>query len=86
MIISSSSSTAESSSTQPPTTYLWIWENVLNDYTSGAMVAIAQTEQEARAIIEAENFVPEEDINAPYTKRIPIHSHTLWSFVIWGGA
>ncbi len=36
--------------------YLWIWDDVLTDYSSGIMFAIAPTAEEAREIIVVEKF------------------------------
>ena len=34
--------------------YLWVWEGVLTDYSSGIMFAVAPSAEEARLVIAAE--------------------------------
>ena len=42
---------------------LYFWEDVLYDYTSGIMFAIANSVEEARAtLLEECNYIPEEDL------------------------
>ena len=43
---------------------VFVWEDVLADYTSGMMVAIAPTVEEARAVLKRDDpHIPEHDLN-----------------------
>jgi len=62
---------------------VFVWEGVLTDYTSGMMVAIAPTIEEARAALLKEcNYIPESDLSQQ-PKEFDL-SETV-SFVCWGG-
>ena len=42
---------------------LYVWEDVLQDYTSGVMFALANSVEEARALVLAHtSYVPESDL------------------------
>lgn len=42
---------------------VFIWDNVLSDYTEGYMFAVARTVEEARRILKREyDFVPDYDL------------------------
>ena len=63
-----------------------IWENVLTDYSSGIMVAIAPTIEEARkALLEKCDYIPPNDLNQPpqeFTCNLP---ETV-AFLCWGSS
>ena len=62
---------------------LFVWEDVLTDYTSGIMVAIAPTVEEARAILLNEcAYIPCDDI-AQQPKEFDLSEPV--AFVCWGG-
>ncbi|MDD1626198.1 MAG: hypothetical protein LUQ26_01795 [Methylococcaceae bacterium] len=62
---------------------LFVWENVLTDWTSGIMFAVAPTVEEARVILLGKcGHIPEEDINQTpleFDLSEPI------AFLCWGG-
>jgi hypothetical protein len=60
---------------------LYVWEDVLADYTSGIMFALARSESEARELILKNcSFVPDEDLaKEPKVYETPI------GFAVWGG-
>lgn len=63
---------------------LFVWEDVLTDYTSGLMVAIAPTVEEARATLLREcSYIPEDDlIKQPREFGLSDPS----AFLCWGGS
>lgn len=62
---------------------LFVWEDVLSDYTSGIMVAVAPTIEAARAALLKEcSFLPEYDLNRQ-PKEFDL-SETR-AFYCWGG-
>lgn len=63
---------------------LYVWEDVLTDYTCGAMFCLAASEEEARELLlEQDNHIPSADIEKqpsiydPKTEKV--------AFVVWGG-
>lgn len=62
---------------------VFVWENVLTDYTSGMMVAVAPTVEEARAALLKEcSYIPESDLNQQ-PKELDLSEAV--GFVCWGG-
>lgn len=62
---------------------IFLWENVLTDYTSGKMIAIAPTLEEARAALVKEcDYIPEGDL-LQQPKEIELSEPV--AFVCWGG-
>ena len=62
---------------------VFVWENVLTDYTSGMMVAIAPTIEEARAALLKEcSYIQEDDLNQQ-PKELDLSEAV--GFVCWGG-
>ena len=62
---------------------VFVWEDVLTDYTSGMMVAIAPTIEEARAVLLKEcSYIPEGDLNQQ-PKVFDLSESD--AFVCWGG-
>lgn len=60
---------------------LYVWEDVLADYTSGLMFALAESEDEARRLILiAEPAVPDTDL----MENPRVYSHPV-GFVVWSG-
>ena len=63
---------------------LFVWEDVLTDYTSGAMVATGRNVEEARkAILEKCNYVDKADL-ALEPKEVDLTEP--WALVQWGGS
>ena len=61
----------------------FVWEDVLTDYTSGMMVAVAPTVEEARAALLKEcYYIPEGDLNQQ-PKELDLSEAV--GFVCWGG-
>jgi len=61
---------------------LYVWENVLTDYTSGIMFALANSVEEARGLILAKGDYPQvfEDLDPePKVYDTPV------GYQIWGG-
>ena len=65
---------------------LFVWEDVLHDYTSGMMVALAPDVESARAALKAKcQYVPADDL-AKEPLVIEINDKTkAHAFIIWGG-
>jgi hypothetical protein len=72
---------------------LFVWEDVLQDYTSGIVVAFAETEDEAWKLIAkngrfsaSEEPVTDEEVNE-WVKRIgkPRLVEKPEAFIVWGG-
>ena len=62
---------------------VFVWDDVLTSYTSGMMVAIAPTIEEARvALLKECNKIPEGDLNKQ-PKEFDLSEPT--AFVCWGG-
>lgn len=62
---------------------VFVWDDVLTDYTSGMMVAIAPTVEEARdALLKECNYIPEGDLNQQ-PKEFDLTEPA--AFVCWGG-
>lgn len=60
---------------------LYVWEDVLYDYTAGCMFALASSVEEARAaILEACSYVPPDDLS-----KEPRVVETVEGFTCWGG-
>jgi hypothetical protein len=64
---------------------LFVWEDVLIDYTSGVMFALAESVEEARSlIIEKCGYIPDKDLAKephvynPATEKM--------GFYLWGGS
>ena len=63
---------------------IFFWDNVLRDYTSGIMIAIAPNVDEARtAILKECSYVPEEDL-AQTPQEFDLSEPR--AFVIWGSS
>ena len=63
---------------------VYVWTDVLLDYTSGMMVAIAPTAEEARAVLlRVCDFLPEGDLNQQ-PKEFDLSEPV--AFVCWGGS
>ncbi len=62
---------------------LYVWEDVLSDYTSGMMVAVAPSVEKAREeLLKKCSYIPNEDLFKPPQERdlsYPV------AFVVWGG-
>jgi hypothetical protein len=60
---------------------LYVWDDVLYDYTSGIMFAVASSKKEARAaLLKKCDYIPEHDLRKKpkvYTGRI--------ARAVWGG-
>lgn len=68
---------------ETPTLKAFVWEDVLADYTSGMMVAVAPTVEEARAALLKEcYYIPEGDLNQQ-PKELDLSEAV--GFVCWGG-
>ncbi len=60
---------------------LYVWEDVLTDYTSGVMFALATSADEARSLIlKTCNCVPSNDL-----AQEPTCIETPQGFAVWGG-
>jgi len=60
---------------------LFVWEDVLRDYSTGVMFALAKDESEARKLLlEQCPHLPDEDINEQ-----PKVVEEPYSFILWGG-
>ena len=60
---------------------LYVWENVLTDYTDGVMFALAPDVATARKLIlEKCNYIPGEDLI-----KDPIEITKPAGFAVWGG-
>lgn len=60
---------------------LYVWEGVLTDYTDGVMFALAETVEEARALIRAKDlYIPESDLGQE-----PQEITEPAGFAVWGG-
>ena len=61
---------------------LYVWEDCLTDWTSGAMFALATSEDEAKAMVLKNcDFVDKEEFNRP-----PKVFDSPIGYAIWGGA
>ena len=62
---------------------VYFWDNVLTDYTSGMMVAVASSVEEAREVILKEcNYIPKGDL-AKEPQVFDIDNPC--AFICWGG-
>ena len=63
---------------------LYVWQNVLYDYTPGIMFAIASSVEEARSLLLKEcDYIPEEDLaKAPEELSL----NTPCAYYLWGGS
>ena len=60
---------------------VFVWEDVLADYTNGMMFAIAENVEEARKLLIAKcSYIPTQDL---YSK--PKIITTKDAFYVWGG-
>jgi hypothetical protein len=71
---------------------LYVWENILSDYTSGLVVAVARSEDEALAAIKARDHVAADAMQwhrdglPPADHVIPLNEATqARAFLVWGG-
>jgi hypothetical protein len=62
---------------------VFVWDNVLTDYTSGVMFAVARSVEEARtALLRECNYIPKSDLNEePQVYALS----ELPARVVWGG-
>lgn len=61
---------------------LYVWENVLSNYTDGIMIAYAENVKHAREmILEKEDWVIENDL-----KKEPRQITSEEAIILWGGA
>lgn len=63
---------------------LYLWREVLTDYTDGVVFCWATSEQEARELMKGEcGYMDEED----FEKAPEVHDQTseCFAFVLWGG-
>jgi len=62
---------------------MFVWEDVLTDYTSGMMVAVAPTVEKAREILLKEcDYISDNDINKQ-PKEFDLSEPV--AFLCWGG-
>ena len=60
---------------------LFVWTEVLTDYSHGMMVALAHDVEEARALLlEEVNYLPADDL-----AREPLVVEEPSAFIVWGG-
>lgn len=60
---------------------LYVWQNVLTDYTDGVMFALATSPEEARKLLLAgTSYLPKEDLD-----KEPDVYETPVAFSVWGG-
>lgn len=64
-----------------PKLQLYVWEDVLSDYTDGVMFALATSEDEAKAmILKHSHYVPDHEFSkSPKVFDAPV------GYAIWGG-
>lgn len=60
---------------------LYVWEDVLCDYTCGAIIALAHNVKEARQILLKNEEITKEDID----KRPKIYKKP-YTLAVWGGS
>lgn len=66
--------------------YLFVWEDVLIDYTSGIMVALAPSVEEARAaLLEKCSYLPKHDVESDPSEVIEVSKGSTAAFYAWGG-
>jgi hypothetical protein len=63
---------------------LYVWEDVLCDYTCGVMFALAESVEQAREVIRAEAGYPSVSVNDGL-KQEPKVCDTPVGFIQWGG-
>lgn len=62
---------------------LFVWEDVLSDYSSGMMFAIAPSVEEARKqLLSICHYIPEDDLNK---QPMELEVSQPSQFIIWGG-
>ncbi len=62
---------------------LYVWDDVLTDYTSGVMFAMATSSDEARRYLKEQcNYIPDFDLEKE-PKEYPVTK--LVGRVVWGG-
>jgi hypothetical protein len=60
---------------------LYVWENVLTDYTDGVMFALAESVEQARGLLLAGcSYLPQQDL-----MQEPKEYTTPVAFDVWGG-
>lgn len=65
---------------------VYIWEDVLRDYTEGMIVVVASSLKEAReAALNECNYLPQGDITKKPTIIDPAKIKTPRAFLVWGG-
>ena len=63
---------------------LYVWQDVLYDYTPGIMFAIASSAEEARSLLLKEcDYIPKEDL-AKAPEELPLN--TPCAYYVWGGS
>lgn len=68
-----------------PNLRLYVWEDVLSDYTDGVMFALAESVEEARAIIMRDHNGWEGGAVHSGLQREPKVCETPIGFAVWGG-
>jgi hypothetical protein len=58
---------------------LYVWEDVLTDYTSGVMFALAESVEEARAMLSQQHVIERDLKSEPKVITEPA------AFAVWGG-
>jgi hypothetical protein len=65
---------------------LYVWENVLEDYTPGMMVALADNVKDAKRILkQIDPNIPEEDLARTPEIVDLSNPETIGAWVVWGG-
>lgn len=65
---------------------LYVWEEVLNDYTAGVMFALAESEEQAKAaIIEKHKALMKFDLEPSYFEGAPRVVESPEGFFLYGG-
>lgn len=63
---------------------LYVWKNVLTDYTSGIMFAVAPSADGARKeLLKQCNYLPQEDLNK---EPVEVDLKVPSAFYTWGGS
>jgi hypothetical protein len=63
---------------------LFVWTDVLTDYTSGIMFALAETADEARSLIRKEVGYESSTVDEDLKKEPSIYTDKI-GFKVWGG-
>ena len=74
--------TEERPTVSGPRLKLYVWEEVLIDYTAGAMWALAESEEEARALIFA--HTPYTSVEQDLKQPPDVYDHPV-GFALYGG-